>query len=60
MMRTIGNPEDPQSQLFDCNEPSIALPPTHRAQLATLVETLLTEIAAALASREAVDEQDHG
>ena len=59
MMRTIGNPDDPQPQLFDRNEPSIVLTPTHRAQLATLVEALLIEIAATLATEEADDDQNN-
>jgi hypothetical protein len=60
MTRNIGNLENPQPGLFDCQEPSIVLTPTQSAQLATLVEALLAEIVAALAKREAGDEQqDH-
>ena len=39
--------------------PRIALASRQTAQLATLVEVLLAEIAAALAKKEASDEQDH-
>ena len=59
MMRTIGNPEDPQPRLFDRNEPNIALTPTQRTQLAALVEALLIEIAATLATEEAGDDQNN-
>ena len=41
------------------DEPSVVLAPAQTAQLAMLVETLLLEIAAALATGEVGDEQDH-
>ena len=52
--------ENQQLSLFDLIEetPRIALSPAQKAQLATLVEALLAEIAATLA-REAGNEQDH-
>ena len=60
MTRNIENLENPQLKLFDQDEPSISFAPAKRAQLATLVEALLAEIAAALATWEADDEQGHG
>lgn len=47
-------PEEPHSQapqpsLFDSLVPTVTLTPTHKAELATAVEVLLREIAAALA-----------
>ena len=59
MTRTIANVENPQPGLFDQTEPSTVLTPKQEAHLATLVEALLIEIAATLASREAGHEQDH-
>jgi hypothetical protein len=52
--------ENQQPSLFELVEevPRIALAPTQKAQLATLVEALLAEIAATLA-REVGNEQDH-
>lgn len=57
MMQTF---EDQQPSLLELIEevPRIALAPAQKAQLATLVEALLAEIAAAL-PREAGNEQDH-
>jgi hypothetical protein len=57
MMPTV---ENQQPSLFDLikETPSIALSPAQKAELATLVEALLAEIAATLA-REAGNEQDH-
>ena len=54
------NFENQQPSLFELVEevPRIALAPTQKAQLATLVEALLAEIAASLA-REVGNEQDH-
>ena len=49
-----------QADLFDVAEPRATLAPAQKVQLATLVEALLTEIAAALASGEIGDDQDHG
>ena len=49
-----------QPNLFELVEemPRIAVPPALKAELATLVEVLLAEIAATFA-KEAGDEQDH-
>ena len=54
------NFENQQPSLFELVEevPRIALAPAQKAQLATLVEALLAEIAATLA-REVGNEQDH-
>ena len=54
------NFENRQPSLFELVEevPRISLAPTQKAQLATLVEVLLAEIAATLA-REVSNEQDH-
>jgi hypothetical protein len=53
--------ENQQPSLLELIEevPRIALASRQTAQLATLVEVLLAEIAAALAKKEASDEQDH-
>jgi hypothetical protein len=58
MTRRVANLDNPQPGLFDQDEPSVALTPMQRAHLTTLVATLLIEIAVALASGEAGDEQD--
>jgi hypothetical protein len=49
-----------QPNLFELVEetPRIAVPPALKAELATLMEVLLAEIAATLA-KEVGDEQDH-
>jgi hypothetical protein len=54
------NFENRQPSLFELVEevPRISLASTQKAQLATLVEVLLAEIAATLA-REVSNEQDH-
>jgi hypothetical protein len=52
-----------QSSLFDEDTPRVRLCPVRRAELASLVEALLREIAATLVearSRESVHDQDHG
>ena len=59
MMRRDANIEDPQPGLFDRDEPSVALTPAQKARLARAVVALLVEIAIALATGEAGDEQDH-
>lgn len=59
MKRNSRNPEKLQLGLFDRDEPDVVLLPTQKAQLSTLVEVLFIEIAAALATGEAGDEQDH-
>ena len=46
--------------LFEQDEPRVLLVLSQKEQLATLVEALLFEIAAALASGKVVDDQDHG
>jgi hypothetical protein len=53
--------ENQQPSLLELIEevPRIALASRQTDQLATLVEVLLAEIAAALAKKEASDEQDH-
>ena len=43
----------PQPSLFDSLVPAVVLTPTDRAELATVVEVLLREIAAALADTTA-------
>ena len=57
MMPTV---ENQQPSLFDLvkETPRIALTPAQKAELATLVEALLAEIAATL-GREVGNEQDH-
>jgi hypothetical protein len=45
--------------LFEQETPRIDLSEMQRAQLAKLLEALFDEIAAALATREAGDDQDH-
>jgi hypothetical protein len=59
-MGMMQNFENQQPSLFELVEevPRIALAPAQKAQLATLVEALLAEIAATLA-REVGNEQDH-
>ena len=59
MRRNNRNPEKLQPGLFDQDEPDVVLLPTQQAQLSTLIEALFIEIAAALATGEASDEQDH-
>ena len=49
----------PQQGLFDLDEPRVVLAQIKTAQLVMLVETLLIEIAVALAAVEEGDEQDH-
>jgi hypothetical protein len=53
-------PASPQADLFENDEPHAVPPPALKTRLATLVEALLLEIAAALATGEAGDDQDHG
>ena len=52
-------PASPQADLFENDEPHV-VPPALKTRLAMLVEALLLEIAAALATGEAGDDQDHG
>jgi hypothetical protein len=49
-----------QPDLFEQDEPRGLPALSQKEQLATLVEALLREIAAALASGEVGDDQDHG
>ena len=48
-----------QQSLFDEDKPPVVLATTQMAQLATLVEALLLEIAAVLANGGLGDDQDH-
>ena len=52
-------PASPQADLFENDEPHV-VPPALKIRLAMLVEALLLEIAASLATGEAGDDQDHG
>jgi hypothetical protein len=49
-----------QPDLFEQDEPRVLPALSQKEQLATLVEALLLEIAAALASGEVGDDEDHG
>ena len=49
-----------QPDLFEQDEPRVLLTHLQKEQLATLVEALLLEIAAALANEKVGDDQDHG
>ena len=49
-----------QPDLFEQDEPRVLPAFSQKEQLATLVEALLLEIAAALASGEVGDDEDHG
>ena len=49
-----------QPDLFEHDQPCILPGLSQKEQLATLVEALLLEIAAALASGEVGDDEDHG
>ncbi len=60
MVRKNGESQKPQLELFGREEPSVALAPPHKMQLAALLEALLIEIAAALALEGTGDDQDHG
>ena len=57
MMQTFENQQPSLLELIE-EVPRVSLAPAQKAQLATLVEALLAEIAATLA-REAGNEQDH-
>ena len=58
MKRKVANHELQQG-LFDLDEPSVVLAQVKTAQLVMLVETLLIEIAVALAAGKEGNEQDH-
>ena len=49
-----------QPDLIEQDEPRVLPTLSQKEQLATLVEALLFEIAAALANAEVGDDQDHG
>ena len=49
-----------QPDLFEQDEPRVLPVLSQKEQLATLIETLLLEIAAALVSGEVGDDEDHG
>ena len=51
--------ESLQPGLFEQRQPDDELQPTRRPELAALIEALMIEIAAALATGEAGDEQNH-
>jgi len=59
MKRKSTNPEKPQLRLFDQDQPRATLLPAQKAQLSVQVEALFIEIAEALATGEAGDDQDH-
>ena len=59
MPRNTETRESTQLGLFEQGQPDVALSPTMRRQLAGLIEALMSEIAAALATGEAGDDQDH-
>ena len=52
--------ENFQLSLFDENKQRFELAAAQRADLATLVEVLLREIATALAEGDSANDQDHG
>ena len=59
MRRRRADSEDQQPRLFDQDKPNIALAATQTTQLAKFVEALLVEVAVALATGEAGNEQDN-
>jgi hypothetical protein len=59
MNRRLESPEVPGPDLFEPEPTRRTLPLVLRPQVAMLVKALLAEIAAALATGEAGDEQDH-
>ena len=56
MTPKIAKSENLQPGLFDQEEPPVALKPAQKARLTTLVEALLIEIAASIATGEARNE----
>ena len=48
-----------QPSLFEQNRSRVSLVPSNQERLAALIEALLIEIAAALASGKVADDQDH-
>lgn len=59
MPRRTETRESMQLGLFEQGQPGVELSPTRRQDLAALIEALMVEIAAALATGEAGDDQDH-
>ena len=59
MPRRSETSESTQLGLFEQGRPHVELSPTSRQQLAVLIETLMIEIASALATGEVGDDQDH-
>lgn len=59
MPRRTETRESIQLGLFEQGLPDVALSPARRQHLAALIEALMIEIAAALATGEAGDDQDH-
>jgi hypothetical protein len=59
MPRRTETRESIQLGLFEQGEPGVELSPTRRQELAALIEALMSEIAAAFATGEADDDQDH-
>jgi hypothetical protein len=59
MPRRTETRESMQMGLFEQGQPGVELSPTRRQELAALIEALMIEIAAALATGEAGDDQDH-
>ncbi len=58
MNPSIENPEATIPDLFELGASRVALPPALKPQLTKLVEAMLAEIAATLASGEVSHEQD--
>jgi hypothetical protein len=59
MKRKSTSPENLQLPLFAQDQPRVALISAQKAQLSAQVEALFIEIAGALATGEAGDDQDH-
>ena len=59
MPRNSETRENLQPGLFEQSPPDVELSATRRKQLAALIETMMSEMAAALATGEVGDEQDH-
>jgi hypothetical protein len=59
MKRKSTDPANLRLQLFVQDQPRVALLSTQKAQLSAQVEALFIEIAEALATGEAGDDQDH-
>ena len=59
MPRRSETSESTQMGLSEQGQPHVELSPTSRQQLAVLIETLMIEIASALATGEVGDDQDH-